>query len=636
MAEEKDLSGDSEAVSQDPAIAAAVATSPELVNLADQQDEETRKKIAALVIEEFTRDDLTRRDWLAMHAKWLRLYYQKDSAVNPPWPGSSEEGIPLLTEACNQFQSRAYRAFFPTRFPVTAIPVGIFDGATLERANRVGKYMAWQLSMKDRQYKREKSALLLGVAIHGSVFTKTYYDPVFRKTIVKNVRAEDLVIAYGTGPRRIEDVERKTEILWMSVNTTRIYAQAGYFIEPAEAFSGAITEPTDDANRRAEGMTRPITADDGIAKILEQHRLLDLDGDGIAEPYIAWVCAQSEKLLRLTIRYETDPLGTPTTGKTPIEYYTHYQFLPNPEGFYGLGLGFLLEKPNTGVNKLLRQFIDAATLATVGNMSGFISETLSTNKGEMTLELGKFKTVSASSEDIQRGIKNLTFPGPAPPLGDAIKLLMAESKRLSTVTDVVTGDVDKVLQPTTVTTLVDQSLQMFTSVQEFLLESWGDELQKLYKCNGKHLSEEEYAAVVGGGGFVQIQVGRQDFMPDLRIMPVADPRMATVKQKQEKAMLLYQFGMQNPLIMQNPLAIYSMTKRVLEAMEIEDIDVILPPIEMQAQQMMQQQAMMADQQAMMGQQAEGMGAAAQEQGLLQGLTEGAMDAAGPPPGSGQG
>lgn len=629
----ENLSGDSEKVKTDKAISGGLETTPELINLARDLDDETKDSIAALVLEEYQRDETSRLDWLSMHAKWLKLYYQRDTAINPPWQGSSEEGIPLLTEACNQFQSRAYKSFFPNRFPVTAIPVGKFESATLERADRVGKYMSWQLMVKDRQYKRDKAALLLGAGIHGSCFTKTYYDPLLRKNCVRNVRAEDLVVNHGIGPRRMDEIERKTEIIYMSVNQSRVYTQVGFFIQPAEAYIGTDARPTTETNQRAEGTARPLVEEDGTARVLEQHRLLDLDGDGIAEPYIAWVCEQSRKLLRLAIRYEADQMGVPTSGKIPVEYYTHYQFLPNPEGFYGLGLGFLLEKPNSGINKLLRQFIDAATLANAGNMSGFISSNLATNKGDMKIELGKFTKVEASSEDIQKGIKILNFTGPSPALAEAIQLLMSESKRLSTVTDVVTGDVDKVLQPTTVATLVDQSLQMFTSVQEFLLESWNDELLKLYKLNAKYLSDEEYAAIVGGqSGFMQIQVGREDFLPDLRVIPVADPRSGSMQQRQQKAQMLYQFATTNPLIMQNPLALLEVSKRFLQAMEVEDIDRILPGLEQLAMQQEMQQAMMAEQAGAMEEQAAGQNAAMQEQGLVQGVAEGLESASQPTPG----
>jgi len=62
-------------------------------------------------------------------------------------------------------------------------------------------------------------------------------------------------------------------------------------------------------------------------QILKQHRYLDMDGDGIEEPYIVWIDATSRKILRITIRYDTDETGNPINNKEPIEYYTDYPFI---------------------------------------------------------------------------------------------------------------------------------------------------------------------------------------------------------------------------------------------------------------------------------------------------------------------
>ena len=85
----ENLSGDSEKVKTDKAISGGLETTPELINLARDLDDETKDSIAELVLEEYQRDEISRLDWLAMHAKWLKLYYQRDTAVNPPWQGSS-------------------------------------------------------------------------------------------------------------------------------------------------------------------------------------------------------------------------------------------------------------------------------------------------------------------------------------------------------------------------------------------------------------------------------------------------------------------------------------------------------------------------------------------------------------------
>src|SRR4029079_5922139 len=113
----------------------------------------------------------------------------KDKPINQPWDGSSEESMPMVTEACNQFHARAFQALFPNRSIIKCIPTGAVRDRDMQRAERVGKHMAWKLLVKDKTYKRRKDSLLLGVAVHGSVFTQTYFDPIKQINCTDNIRA---------------------------------------------------------------------------------------------------------------------------------------------------------------------------------------------------------------------------------------------------------------------------------------------------------------------------------------------------------------------------------------------------------------------------------------------------------------
>jgi hypothetical protein len=248
----------------------------------------------------------------------------------------------------------------------------------------------------------------------------------------------------------------------------------------------------------------------------------------------------------------------------------------NPDGFYGYGLGFLLGKTNIAVNKLLRQFIDATTLSIHGNMSGFISEALNISKGPVKIELGSLKTVSASTDDIQKGIKTLSFPAPPPTLMQAIAQLETRAQRIGATTDAAAGDINKVFQPTTMQTMVEQSLVMFTSVQEFLLHSWSKELNKIYRLHGIYFRGIESFISVTPEGPEEMVVTEQDFMDDMLIMPVADPRMMNQQSRVQKAQFLFEFAKNNPLVANNPEALLAVSRRLLEEMEIDGIDGILP------------------------------------------------------------
>jgi chaperonin GroES len=556
------------------APAAPPRVHPELVNLAEKLEEDELNAIGELCWREYDMDEQSRSDWLLKHKRWLEIYHQADKAKNPPWPGSSEESLPILVEACNQFHARVYQAFFPHRGQIVkGTPTGKVDEYSEARSDRVGKHMSWQLSVKDRNYRSRKDTLLMGVPLHGSVFTKAYHDPISKRNVVDNVRAEDFVVPYGNGPRELESIERTTEIIYLTVEATKRYAAAKFFTSPCEKFQTGNQAPTKQSTDRIEGFSAPF--EEGDAKVLEQHRLLDLDNDGIAEPYIVWIDAQTHKVKRLTVRYDTAEDGQPLAGKTPILYYTHWQFLPNPDGFYGLGLGHLLGHANSAVNKMLRQTIDAGTLANTA--SGFVSAAASVRGGEINLSMGRFPKIEGI-DDLSRGIWMAPFRGPDPTIFNVLGLVATRADRLASVTEALTGSTDKVMQPSTVLALIDQGLQVYSAIYERLLGSWERELDLIYGLNAKHLEPQEYFAVLDLEMTPETgMVFRSDYSSDMQIKPIADPKMSTEQKRIARAEALYQFALSNPMVANNPMAFWECSRRYLEALEIQGLDRILPP-----------------------------------------------------------
>ena len=550
---------------------------PEVRNLAFKY-KDSLSDIASHVIDTWKADRESRSEWEAMHAQWLRLYYQKDKPKNPPWEGASDESLPLLAEGCTQFSARAYKAMFPGQQIIRCVPTGQATAEDKARAERVGRHMSHQLMVKDKTYKRNKDRLLLSLPLHGHFFTKTFYDPTIKRNVVRNVRATDLIVPYGTGPREVDDLSRKTEMVWKPMHECRRLVKAGYFIEEPEPYKASDKKPDDEALKVVEGVTESPLDPDPPALLLEQHLYWDLEEDGTADPYIATVCAQSQKVLRLTIRWETDDSGKETDDRRPVEYYTSYSYMENPDGFYGLGQGHLIAQANIAVNKLLRQTIDAATLANVGNHSGFISEQLAgVSGGELAMKLGKYVKVPASAEDMKNGIFQMKYPGPSNVLPAIIELITARSDRLATIPEVLAGQTEKVMQPTTVMALIEQALQPFTAVYERVTESWTRELEKIYRLNFKHLDEKEYFSLHDVDGVLRnYAAGKSDYTPDLQVTPIADPRLATEQQKLAKAETVYKIMMSNPLVLNSPQHIFINTKRMLEAIGADNTEELLP------------------------------------------------------------
>lgn len=561
------------------------ALAPENYNMAADMDEQLLNEVGQECYNGYKDDENSRADWLDLHAFWLSLYMQQDSAetsdAERAW--GATESMPILTEAANQFQSRTYKTFFPNDTFISAVPMRRTpsDRKVLEqRADRIGKHMSYQLSFVDRNYKKDKDALILGIAVHGSFFTKAYPKELNKAPVnlpfkVGNVRPTDLVINYTCGPIRIEEVRRKTHIIRSSVGEVEDLFAKGFFSDTAKPSYGTGSNvydtKVDEVNQLSQ--TRSTIKRDAPVVLGEQHCYLDLDGTGNHIPYIVTFDITSHRVLRVVIGYEADPEGNPIKDYEQVQYFTHYKFMENPDGFYGLGLGHTIGDINSAVNIMLRQIMDAATLANDGNMSGFISERLGIVGDEVRMVLGKLTKIPDQVTDMKNGIMMMQFPGPNEALIKIMEMLDARAQRMSATTEATTGTPSSVSQPTTYLAEIEQAMEMFSSVQMRLADALTDELQKIYRLNQKFLPSIEYFVVNG----VPDAITRQDYADDMMVMPIFDPKFATQQQKVARAQAELQATLQNPNSQQRPQVYDEAYKRYLEALEVDDIEGLIPP-----------------------------------------------------------
>lgn len=607
--DESDDTGGGDEEPPDNAQARDLEKLPEQLNLAEFLDDDELDEIGELCFEEYVDDEASRQPWLERQTEWIKIYHQRDVPKNPPWRNSSKETLPILAEGCNLTHARLVRSFLSTPDVIHAVPIGKVDDATLARTDRVAAHMNFQVTVQDIHYFKNKDRLFQSIPLHGSHFTKTFRDPVNKRNVVENVRAVDLVVPYGVGPRNIEEVERTTQIIWKSQREANYLKKIGFFSACAEPFTGGDDSATQDAEDDASGQQQTGNKQESTqCKILEQHRYLDLDEDGIEEPYIVFFDAQTKKVLRISIRYEVaqddvfdpnqmisgqldmgedgEPLldqdtqkpvikkGDPTNFKKAICYYSHYPYLENPDGFYGLGLGHLVGSTNRACNKILRQSIDAGTLQVTG--IHFIDKRLGIKKGPMEIEPGKMISVEATGKEIKDSVHSVTLSGPSQPLIGLMDTLRERADRLAGSTEILTGSPDKVMQPTTVMAMIEQGLQPFTAVQQRIHSAWESELNKLYRLNSIYLDDEEYFAINDLNGVRPGTVGRADYAEDIRVRPIADIGSVTQQHKIAKAQVEFETCMKMKDIAEDPKSRYQAELRFLRALGTTDIDLLLP------------------------------------------------------------
>ena len=554
-------------------------------NIADELPETELKKIGTDVYEGYESDLNSRAGWERDLEKWTKLALQIVDEKTFPWKGASNVKYPLLSTAAMQFNARAYPSLVPPDGKIVKCrAVGMdIDGQKAERARRVGVHMSYQVSEEMEDWEEDMDRLLLILPITGTAFKKTYFDSSSQKNCSKLVYPTDLVVNYWA--KNLEEAERKTEIIPMSKRKVKENQLQGIYREVT------LPDPTisynDQQKQERQGFTNPDSDETTPYTLLEQHAFLDLDKDGYAEPYVILIERESREVLRITPRFQSEDVLMDEKGRVvkinPIEHYTKFSFVPNPDGgFYDIGFGRLLGSINASADTLVNQLIDAGTLNNL--QAGFIGKGLRLRMGENSFTPGEWKAVNATGDDIKKQIFPLPTKEPSPVLMNLLQFLLQSGKELASVAEIFVGKMPGQNTPATTTmATIEQGMKVFTAVYKRIFRALTKEYRKLYKLNQRYLNPQTYIETIDE------EVQQSDYAgPENDIVPAADPQATMAQEKQTKVQLLMQ------LLSLGTLDPMQVTKFAMEAGEIpnaENFIIKQPPPDPKAQEMQAQQQM---------------------------------------------
>lgn len=534
--------------------------------------------LGSRVVEGYQIDVDSRAEWLERSSKAMDLAMQVAKTKSYPWQNASNVIFPLMTTAAVQFAARAYPAIVPGRAIVKGVVVApdgqpqpaapnapAVPGAPSEaseapqqsRADRIGEHMSWQLLDEMPEWEDDTDTLLHVLPIVGSVFRKSYFDPTLKRNMSVMVPARKLVINYwaktvDSAPRLTEEIEYYPREIEEMIRSG-IFADLSYYSDPT----------SDHAD---------VRDDEAPVAFLEQHRYIDLDGDGYSEPYIVTVHKQSNEVARIVARFDADRVvfnhRTTEIVRIPaVNYYTQYVFLPNPDGgIYGVGFGQLLGPINEGVNTTLNMMFDAGHLANTSG--GFVGSGLSMNAGSVRFQMGEYKSVNVKGSILKDEIVPVTFPGPNPVLFQLLGMLIEAGREVASVQEVLTGQEPNANTPATTTlAVIEQGLKVFTAIYKRIWRAFRDELKKLYRLNRIYLNDQAQYQV----GVETKLIQRDDYAADGNVEPVADPSMVSDMQRLGRAGLLMQFA-NDPMFNGREIR-----RRVLDAAGIDNLDQLLLP-----------------------------------------------------------
>lgn len=533
-------------------------------NLADYIDDSELGRISQELVSHFDNDIRSRADWEKTYKSGLDLLGLKIEDRSTPWAGACGVFHPILSEAAVRFQSQSIMETFPAGGPVRTKFAGKITPEKEKQALRVKDDLNYFLTSKMSEYRSEHERMLFSLPLAGAAFKKVYYDPSFGRPVAMFVPAEDFVAPYGASD--LVSCPRYTHIMYKYPNELKKLQVSGFYRdidlpEPVTQIS-QIQQSKNELTGETEA-----NADDRH-QLLEMHVELDIDGyedkgeddepTGIALPYVVTIDRQSGLILSIYRNWrQDDPL------KLKRMHFVQYGYVPG-FGFYAFGLIHLIGGIAKSATSILRQLVDAGTLA---NLPAGLKARGLRIKGDSTpLMPGEFRDVDVPSGAIKDAITFLPYKEPSQVLAALLGTMVEEGRRFASIADLQIGDSNQQAPVGTTLALMERAMKVMSAVQARLHASLAQELDILVEIIKTH-SPDEYEYETDPGA-----TRSKDYDDRIDVIPVTDPNAASLSQRVVQYQAALQLASQAPNMYDLP----ELHRQMLAVLGINDIEKIIP------------------------------------------------------------
>ena len=540
---------------------------PHDANLAEYLDDGYLGELSSELRASYEDDLESRSDWEETYTKGLDQLGIKQEDRTQPFEGASGVTHPLIVESVTQFQAQAYKELLPAGGPVQTQILGKQDANVEAQANRIKDYLNYQITEVMEEYDPEMDQLLFYLPMSGSTFKKVYFDESKQRAVSTFVPAQDLVVPYAAAD--LQSASRVTHVLRMDYNQVRKMQIAGFFkdieLQASDAEPDEVRQKVDEI----QGTSR--TYQDEIYTLLEMHVDLDVEGfedmspdgepTGIHLPYIVTLDEASGKVLAIRRNFEAE-----TDFAKKRQFFVHYRFMPGL-GFYGFGLIHMIGGLGRAATSILRQLIDAGTLANLP--AGFKARGVRLRNDDEPLQPGEWRDIDAPGGNIRDSIIPLPYKEPSATLAQLLGALVEGGRRFVSLADQQTSNMNQETPVGTTVAMLERGMKVMSAIHKRLHYAQKNEFRILARICAENM-DQEYPYDVAGG---ERSIKAQDFDGRVDVIPVSDPNIFSMAQRVTLAQTQLQLAQSNPQ-MHNLHAAY---RRMYQALEVQNIDEILPP-----------------------------------------------------------
>ena len=544
-------------------------------NIVDELEDNA--KTTTDIIDLYNEADRSMDDWRKKYAKALSLAKLQPMANGKeiekktfPFEGASLAMMPFILEAALDFNSRAAPELAWANEIVHAKVYGQNSKEKEARAKRVADYSNAQLSELMAGWKSDQDKAMLILPVVGTFYKRPAYCYEEQEVESQLLLADEVIFNhdYSTFEKAPDRFRKATYTRNEVIGFIR--GEQGWDIDE------------DDLEENKEDF-----------EFIHADTWVDLDDDGLKEPYTVTIFDDTKKTVCLYPRYDDDTVHMNDDGKVvkvlPVDGLTQYRFIPDPEGGpMGLGWGILLGPMFDSINTSVRQLIDSGTLAITSANSGLISKQLATGRGNavksgpIEIIMGQLTPVEVTGS-LRDSIAQFPFAGPNTVLFQLMEYLVNSSRSMTNAT------INMQSQPGEAASLYLARLQQALKVPNVIVMRVYDcckkELQQIALLNHRHFDDEKYNNVLDVDAEASMEA---DFNPkDFDVRLVADPSQGSDLERIQRAQLIYEMA-KDP---QQPAQVIDYRTSVLDlltAMKTTNIEELAPESDPNAKDPMQE------------------------------------------------
>lgn len=534
------------------------------MNLAEVLPDSVLASLAYDLIDDVEEDMRSRKDWLDVYIRGLKLLGLKYEERSEPWPGASGVFHPLLMESAVKFQAETIMETFPAAGPVRTEIIGKETTENKQAAQRVQDDMNYELTDIMTEYRPEHERMLLSVALSGNAFKKIYFDPSIKRQVAPFIPAEDIIVPYGAS--NIETAERITHRMRKTKNELRKLQVAGFYRDVDLGDPVRVMDEVEKQKAEEQGFSASM---DDRYQLLEIHANLDLQGyedvdkhgehTGIALPYVVTIEKGTRTVLAIRRNWlEEDKL------KIRRQHFVHYGYIPG-FGFYYFGLIHLIGGHTHTATSLLRQLIDAGTLS---NLPGGLKAKGLRVKGDDTpIAPGEFRDVDLPSGAIRDNILMLPYKEPSQVLMALMDKVVEDGRQFAGAGDLKVSDMSSNAPVGSTLAVLERVLKVIGAIQARVHYTMKQEFKLLASIIRDNTPEDyDYEPETGDRS-----AKRADY--DLvNVLPVSDPNASTMAQRIVQYQAVLQLAQSAPQVYNIPY----LHRQMIETIGIKNAEKLIP------------------------------------------------------------